>query len=73
MVDLGGGCVHGAERHLDVRMVRWDGGVERQCGWSCGQVERWICRRVKVDRQGRRPCESEGQAQGSVDLSVRLG
>lgn len=33
-------------------MVRWDGGVERQCGWSYGQVERWICRWVKVDRWG---------------------
>lgn len=77
--------MHGAGRHLDVGMVCWDGGVKRQCGWSNGQVGRWICRWVKVDRRvfgwkvrrrkmnGRRLCKSEGQAQESVDLSVRLG
>lgn len=52
MMDLRGGCVHGAGRHLDVGMVCWDGGMERQCGWGNEQVGRWICRWVKVARQG---------------------
>lgn len=36
----GDGCVCGAGKHLGVRMVCWDGGVERQFGWNNGQVDR---------------------------------
>lgn len=54
-------------------MEQWTGGkMDLQMGQGCQTgVVGWKVRRRKMS--GRRLCQSEGQAQESVDLPVRLG